>query len=170
MTSKVKNSQLSSEQTNLDVTSGKTFTSSRRGYKCLVSVNATNGGNSRRRTVEAGNETNFIEGNVREEVTTAQAVNASNVNSGDEAKPFLPRRHSGLPLVNRKITDQETIMLETYRAKGLNAPSNGDFTLAEMNQNINIGSPTKIERSNQRACETNNENRDNTAETMYVQL
>ena len=123
-----RSSHRQSEQTNVDVTSAKYVIVTKRGYRYLVKSNLkhdeTNHQNgpdilpTTNNDLQNGEIEKAEHGETRDISPTCQQQNPSNCH--------FRRRPSGLPLANRKMTDQETILLETYRTNGKRSMENSE--------------------------------------------
>lgn len=113
-TIRFKHSLPHSDQTNVDVTSLKNVTVSKRGNRFLLRYKTTNDSTLQNTVLNSANNISQNGVNERLENILIQFDDASN-ESTNGSKSCQRRRLSGLPLVNRKMTAHDTILLETYR-------------------------------------------------------
>ncbi|XP_053385972.1 cardioacceleratory peptide receptor-like isoform X2 [Mercenaria mercenaria] len=132
-----RSSQRTSEQTNIDVTSCKYVSVSKQGYRYLLKSNPKYRdmhnliGRISSHTPNIASQNGTIM-KTENHVTHNEAIP---IVPTSESKCFYRRRPSGLPLVNRKMTAQETILLETYRSKGEKNCSESDVPIEDEPEN-----------------------------------
>ncbi|XP_060590727.1 cardioacceleratory peptide receptor-like [Ruditapes philippinarum] len=124
-----------SEQTNVDVTSAKYVIVTKRGYRYLVKSNLKHDDTTQQNgqnTLPTSNNTLKNDEAEKTEKCVAHDV-VSSPRTQNPSVCHFRRRPSGLPLANRKMTDQETILLETYRSNGKSSVADDNSSLNEDN-------------------------------------
>ena len=143
--------QSQTEQTNLDATSSRLV--ARRptnGPKLFAEHETTTLINPANNTINGHSEpiSKYIAANSKWEITEANNKKHTKVKYYEiqkkSKKPFYHRRPSGLPLVTRRMTSQDTLLLEMYR---INAKPVNGIGKPTMDFSDNLKGISKLDRT-----------------------